>query len=565
MRGCLSHTRTEAAASNNMGDDKLKLVPLIQSPQIVSVLTSNVETPGTRLPSCPVPGTIQCGVGMSSQRDIFDLERLPPALDAFLRDTNPWWEGKPGPLLPPYRRWAFQTTLKKLHSGLAPVTVLRGPRQVGKTTLQLQLIEHLLKEKGVAPSRILRVQFDEIPSLRGLSEPVLSIARWFENRILGRTFNEAAREGQTAYLFLDEAQNLADWAPQLKALVDHHTLRVLVTGSSALRIEGGRDSLAGRIATVDLGTLLLREIAGLRSGHHLPPCLPENGLEALLRQEFWQELHAWGRAQREIRDQAFAQFSERGGYPTAQARWDVPWPEVADQLNETVIQRAIQHDLRVGERGSKRDAQLLEEVYRLACRYAGQSPGQAIFIHQIRQALRGNIGWQRILKYLQFLDRSMLLKLVPPLELRLKRRKGNHKLCICDHSLRASWLQEVIPLDPEALDQAPHLQDLAGHLAESVSGYYLSGIPHLDLAHFPERGAEPEVDFVLTVGEQRIPLEVKYRRHIDSHRDTLGLRAFLEKTVYNARFGVLVTMQDDVALPDPRIVCLSLPSLLLLR
>ncbi len=502
---------------------------------------------------------------MSAQRDIFDLERLPPALDAFLRNTNPWWEGKPGPVLPPYRRWAFQTTLKKLHSGLAPATVLRGPRQVGKTTLQLQLIEHLLEEKGVTPGRILRVQFDDIPSLRGLSEPVLSIARWFENRILGRTFNEAAREGQTAYLLLDEVQNLADWAPQLKALVDHHTVRVLVTGSSALRIEGGRDSLAGRITTADLGTLLLREIAGLRSGHHLAPRLPENGLEALLRQEFWHELHDWGRARREIRDQAFAQFSERGGYPVAQAHWERPWPEVADQLNETVIQRAIQHDLRVGERGLKRDAQLLEQVYRLACRYAGQSPGQAVFIHQIRQALRGNIGWQRILQYLKFLDGAMLLKLVHPLELRLKRRKGNHKLCICDHSLRASWLQELVPLDPEALDNAPHLQDLAGHLAESVVGYFLSGIPHLDLAHFPERGAEPEVDFVLTVGEQRIPLEVKYRRRIDPHRDTLGLRAFIEKTVYNAPFGILVTMHDDAPVPDPRIVCLSLPSLLLMR
>ena len=93
----------------------------------------------------------------------------------------------------------------------------------------------------------------------------------------------------------------------------------------------------------------------------------------------------------------------------------------------------------------------------------------------------------------------------------------------------------------------------------------LSGVPHLDLPHFPERPAEPEVDFVLTVGDKRIPLEVKYRRRIDPHRDTLGLRSFLEKTHYNAPFGVLVTMDDGVAIPDPRIVAVSLPSLLLMR
>jgi predicted AAA+ superfamily ATPase len=131
--------------------------------------------------------------------------------------------------------------------------------------------------------------------------------------------------------------------------------------------------------------------------------------------------------------------------------------------------------------------------------------------------------------------------------------------------LRASWLEEIVPLDPEGLDKAPHLQDLAGHLAESVVGYFLGGLPHLDLAHFPERGAEPEIDFILTIGEQRIPMEVKYRQRIDAHRDTLGVRAFLEKTAYNAPFGILVTMHDGVRVPDPRIVCVSLRSLLLLR
>ena len=498
-------------------------------------------------------------------RDIFDQERLPPALDSFVRTVNPWWEGKPGPLLPPYRRWAFETTLKKLQAGLAPAVVLRGPRQVGKTTLQLQIIEHLIGKEGVAPSHILRVQFDEIPSLRGMREPILSIARWYEKRVLCMSFNEAARAGQSACLFFDEVQNLKDWAPQIKTLVDHHSVRVLVTGSSALRIEAGRDSLAGRITQVELGTLLLREIAGLRYRQDIPPYLCENGLEPLLQKEFWQGLHGHAMSHHASRDQAFAGFSERGGYPMAQARPEVAWSEVADQLNETVIQRAIQHDLRVGVRGVKRDPQLLEEVFRLACRYAGQSPGQAVFSAQIQQALHANIGWTRILSYLKFLDSALLIKLIHPLELRLKKRKGAYKVCLCDHGLRASWLQEIIPLDPDALTASPHLHDLAGHMAESVVGYFLGGLPHLDIAHFPERGAEPEVDFVMTVGEKRIPIEVKYRHQIDFHRDTVGLRSFLEKTVYNAPFGLLVTLSDDITTGDPRIVAVPLRSLLLLR
>jgi len=491
--------------------------------------------------------------------------RLPPELDAYLRDTNPWWTGRPGRVLPPYRRWAFGLLLRKLEAGLVPAIVLRGARQVGKTTLLEQTVRHLLDVGSVEPRRILRVQFDEIPSLRGLMEPILTITRWFENHVLGCTLNESAHAGKPAYVLLDEAQNIVDWAPQVKALVDHHTVHVVVTGSSALRIEAGRDSLAGRITTLDLGTLLLREIAEMRFGTRVDPLLPENGLQELLRQGFWQELPRHGERHRGIRDRAFAEYSARGGYPMVHAQSGAAWPEIADQLNETVIRRVVQHDLRIGERGRRRDAALLEEVFRLACRYAGQAPAPGTYVAEIRQVMGADVGWKRILSYLRFLDGALLLRLIDPLEIRLKRRKGNVKLCLVDLGLRASWLQEVVPLDPEALERVPHLTDLAGHMAESVVGAFFSGIPHLDIAHFPERATEPEVDFVLTVGEKRIPVEVKYRRHIDPHRDTVGLRSFLERTHYNAPFAVLVTMEDGVTVPDPRIIPVSLRSLLLMR
>ncbi|MFN8454908.1 MAG: hypothetical protein U0401_09620 [Anaerolineae bacterium] len=170
-----------------------------------------------------------------------------------------------------------------------------------------------------------------------------------------------------------------------------------------------------------------------------------------------------------------------------------------------------------------------------------------------------------MLAYLRFLNDTLLIRLVNPLELRLKRAKGQPKVCLSDHSLRTSWLQETIPITPNQLQSSSHLSDLAGHIAEGITGYFLSGIPGLDLAWFPERGAEPEVDFVITVGEHRIPLEIKYRQRIDGYRDTLGLRAFIEKTVYNAPFGILITLTDEVSIPDPRIVALPLSSLLLMR
>ena len=73
------------------------------------------------------------------------------------------------------------------------------------------------------------------------------------------------------------------------------------------------------------------------------------------------------------------------------------------------------------------------------------------------------------------------------------------------------------------------------------------------------------MDFVLTIGVKRIPIEVKYQAKIDPLRDTEGLRSFIEKAINNAPFGLLITQGDAAGVVDPRVVALPLSSLMLLR
>ncbi len=330
-------------------------------------------------------------------KQLASQQLLSHGLEDTLRRDNVWWQGERLFGLPPIRRWAFPHVLSNVTGGgLAPITVVRGPRQIGKTTLLNQVIDDLLTQ-GVVPKRIFRVQFDELPELAKVSQPILDLAWWYSDNVLDKSFHQAARDGEQALLFLDEVQNLPNWAPQLKHLVDHQPVRVVVTGSSALRIESGRDSLAGRITTLEMGPLLLREIGEIRGFGKIDPYLPSNGLGPLKDKSFWLELREFGERNRNFRLLAFAAFSERGAYPVAQASADVPWEQIADQLNETVIRRAIQHDLRMGAKGKRRDEHLLEEVFRLACRYVGQSPNQTLYLDEIRRTMRANIGWQRIL------------------------------------------------------------------------------------------------------------------------------------------------------------------------
>ena len=489
---------------------------------------------------------------------------IPPELLRDLRRMNPWWEGDPMPPQPTTRRHLVSWIRRRLDAEIAPIVVVRGPRQVGKTTAQFQIIADVLDE-GVPGRNILRVQFDELASLRGIEAPILAIADWFERNVSTARFNELARAGRKACLFFDEVQNIDAWDAQLKSLVDNSAVQVVVTGSSALRIELGRDSLAGRVSTVEAGVLSLTEIGALRDLPAPPPFLPDNGLSFLIDKDFWRQLRAHGQTNIQVRDETFRHFSERGGYPIVHKQADTDWAVLADQLNETVIRRVIQHDLRNGARGRRRDPVLLEELFRLACRYAGQTPTAAALADEARLSLAANVGGQRVVQYLKFLGDTLLLRLIPPLGIRLKKRRGSAKLCLVDHGLRASWLQEQVPLTPEALAARPELTSLAGHLAESVFGSVASTIPGLDLAHVPERRMDREVDFVLTIGAQRVPVDIKYQRRIDPLRDTLGIRSFMEKSVNNAAFGLLITQDDTASVDDPRIVSLPLSTCMLLR
>src|SRR5713101_7274411 len=142
---------------------------------------------------------------------LFSELSLPAELVRDLDRQNPWWRNQPPPVLQIFRRWPYNKLRERLDHPIAPIIVIRGPRQIGKTTLQLQLIKSLV-EQGVAPQRILRVQFDDLPSLAHakFEEPILRIVDWFEKTVLRATLNESAHRQELVFLFFDEVQNLED-------------------------------------------------------------------------------------------------------------------------------------------------------------------------------------------------------------------------------------------------------------------------------------------------------------------------------------------------------------------
>ena len=126
------------------------------------------------------------------QLSLFQL--LSSGLETVVRNGNPWWRGSRSPGCPRSRRWAFEPVYHRLTRGLAPAIVLRGPRQIGKTTLLTQVVDQLIQD-GVDPG-LFRLQFDDLGDLKALSMPIVELVEWYTQDVLGETLNRAASEGR---------------------------------------------------------------------------------------------------------------------------------------------------------------------------------------------------------------------------------------------------------------------------------------------------------------------------------------------------------------------------------
>ena len=489
---------------------------------------------------------------------------LPTEFVQTLERINPWWRGQPLPPTERYKRWVYHDILERMKSGIAPVIALRGPRQVGKTTIQFQVIEHLLLIARIDSRRILRVQFDDIPGLGKLKNPVEAIVRWYEENVLGESVNAASKRGEHIYILFDELQNISKWSDQLKSIVDHTSARFFVTGSSALRIRKGGDSLAGRINMLELGPLRLGEIAGIRSLGDLQPFANHTLFEDWRKKDFWLELVSYGRKRRRLREKTFALFSEFGGYPRCHTTKGIELGDLRQQMVNAVVRKTIEHDASARAKASL-DSRTLHEVFRLMCRYAGQAVRPRRIAEELQAIISGGIKVAAVEEAITFLNDSLLVHLVQPLEMLQKKNNNPAKICICDHFIRNGVLQESIPISPEILQGTNEaICSQAGHVAESVIGYYLRSIPGVDVAWFPERRNESEVDFVVSVGMQRIPIEIKYRRNLSDKSDCAGVHAFLEKPHYQAPFGIVVTQIREGNLSD-NVIAVPASTFLLLK
>ena len=158
---------------------------------------------------------------------------------------NSWWSGPTGldgdPHLAQMATAPFQRLplpLRTIRANEANVYTLRGPRQVGKTTLLKQLAARLIRDEGWDPRLVVYYPLDLADRPRQLVDLVLRVKSAYP-----------AGQGKRWCFLLDEISSLPDWQRGIKYLRDNTDARedcFVLTGSSALDIRRGGERLPGR-------------------------------------------------------------------------------------------------------------------------------------------------------------------------------------------------------------------------------------------------------------------------------------------------------------------------------
>jgi len=400
---------------------------------------------------------------------------------------NPWW--KTGIMNPKmsktYKRFAFYEAMKRLEQrDLRRTVVLTGARRVGKTTIQYQMIEALLR-CGVEPQRIVFISMDH---------PMLKLAGF--NEIL-ECYHESIYAEQNCYYFFDEVQYAQDWDKWLKIIYDTQPdTQVVATGSaSPALIKGNQESGAGRWTVIQVPTMSFYEYCELMEldRPELPQTLKITSLLKKTQQERTRIMVQLSKVQNH-----FNRYLQLGGFPElALSNNDLMAQQI---MREDVVDKVLKRDLPALY--NIRNATELERIFLYLCNVSSE----IVSIEAIAKEL-GGVSRPTVENYIRYLESANLIYQSWPVNMAGKKvLKARPKIYIADAAIRnAVLMDESLLTDPVEMGKVVETA-VYKHVA---SFYYRQAV---SVGYFRSDRRGKEIDIVVDYpNTKNILIEVKYR------------------------------------------------------
>ncbi|HBY05884.1 MAG: hypothetical protein UV38_C0004G0006 [candidate division TM6 bacterium GW2011_GWE2_42_60] len=348
------------------------------------------------------------------------------------------------------KRPIFEWLLKRIQEPRQFIQVLLGPRQVGKTTLALQVAEAIDK-----PFHFISADLATLQDLAWLQQ------QWEVARL-------KVTPGKGGLLIIDEVQKIPHWSSLIKSLWDEDTrngvdLSVIILGSSPWLVQQGlTESLAGRFEVIPITHWSFDEM---------------------------NKIFGW----------SLEKYAYFGGYPGAAPLADENDPtRWKNYINESLIETTISRDILLMTQINK--PVLLRRLFQLGCTYSGQVLSFTKILGQLQDT--GNAS--TLAHYLDLLSGAGLLEgLQKFAQQQIRQRASSPKLAVFNTALMTAQSNKTFK---ETLED----RVFWGRLIESTIGaHLLNSIRGTQIKLFYWREGDKEVDFVLSHGKNTTALEVK--------------------------------------------------------
>ncbi len=347
------------------------------------------------------------------------------------------------------KRPIFKEIFKRIKEPRKFIQILLGPRQIGKTTLAIQIKEALKIDSLYISADVATLQ---------------DIA-WLETK--WKIFREKIRN-KPGLLIIDEIQKIPNWSSMVKKLFDEDTknkinLKVILLGSSPWLMQKGlTESLAGRFEIIPITHWNFNEM-------------------------------------RSIFNWNLDKFIYFGGYPGPTnfanekniSRW-------RNYINDSLIETTISRDILLMSQVNK--PILLRRLFQLGCIYSGQILSYQKMLGQLQDV--GNTT--TLAHYLSLLNRAGILTgLNKYANQKVRSRSSSPKFQVYNTALMSA-------LSSKTFSEAKKDKKFWGRLVESAIGAYLiNEIKGTGIELYYWREKNMEVDFVLKKGDFLIAIEVK--------------------------------------------------------
>ena len=370
------------------------------------------------------------------------------------------------------------------------ITVIIGPRQIGKTYLMRQMQTH-------AEQRHQKTMY--------LNLDIENHRHYLDSQSIFLDYLRLQLGTGKGIIFLDEIQRKTDAGLFLKGLYDMKLpYKFVVSGSGSLDIKAHiKESLTGRKRIFEIPPISFPEFVNFKTDYHY---------EKKLVEYFHLET---SRTQRLLEE--YMQF---GGYPKVILATTTDEKKIEiEEIYRSYIEKDIAGLLHIEK----------SDVFSSLLRLLASQIGQLTNIRELSSTLR--ISQPTVKKYIWYLEATFILRRVNPFHTNLRSEISKSPLYyFTDLGLR-NYLVNIF-----TLPQIPSV--LSGHLFENTLCNHL-----IHPLHFWRTTDNAEVDFVINTPLFPTPIEAKYHV-LTTPKLTRSYHSFLSK--YHPAHGYIIHLGDTM-------------------